>query len=92
MSEQGMWNMTGWHRVGCNDSNDLRNTPGFKPVSSLTDPDDLYGSGGVVFTEWALAGGTPTLRDYRWPNSDRECEHWEADILVPLVQSDGGAA
>lgn len=89
MSEQGMWDLSGWHRVGCHDSDDIR--PSLVPVSSLTDPDDFYGSGGVVFTEWAVTiKGQPTLRDYRWPNSGRECEHWESDNLVRLHSSQDG--
>ena len=83
MSEN-MYDLTGWHKVGCRDSDDLR-TQSLSVASSLTDPDGHYGPP-VVFTERALAGGTPTLRDYRYPHSDRPCEHYESDLLVPLPQ------
>lgn len=83
-SGQGMYDLTGWHKVRCHDSDDIR--PSLTPVSSLTDLSCEFTHDGLVYTEWALAGGTPTLRDYRWTNSDRPCEHYEADILVPLPQ------
>lgn len=70
-----MLDLSGWHKVGCRNSDDLR-ARSLSVSSSLTDPDGQFGTP-VVYTEWALAGGTPILRDYRYPGSDIPCAHYE---------------
>lgn len=74
-----MYDLDGWTKVSCVDSDELRS--GRKPTSSLTDPNGNY-SAGVVYTEWATEDGTPVLRDYRWTDEARECEHY-----IPLEES-----
>lgn len=74
MSEQHMYDLTGWVKVECAASDDIRAVA--RVNSSLTDLDGQYGEP-VVYTEWALSNGIPILRDYRYPKSDRTCEHFE---------------
>lgn len=74
-----MYDLDGWAPISCASSEELRADK--TPVSSLTDPDGTHGTP-IVYTEWATDDGTPVLRDYRWPNSSRECEHY-----TPVVTS-----
>lgn len=82
MSEQGMYDLTGWRKVGCKDSDDLRAV--LEPYSSMTDISCEFTSDGLMFTEWwsSEPGALPMLRDYRWTNSDRPCEHYENAAYV----------
>lgn len=68
---QALWDMTGWQRVTCEESDKRRAEPR-TVVSTLTDPAGTYGPA-VVFTEWGDGDGTPILRDYRDPES---CRHY----------------
>ena len=50
---------------------------GIGPLASRTDLDGEFGAPSV-FTEWGWAATEqPLLRDYRWPDSDRACEHYQ---------------
>lgn len=69
-----MYSLEGWTKTTCVRSDDIRN--GMSPWSSLTDLDGNFGPP-IVYTEWAdPATEQPVLRDYRWPGSSRECEHY----------------
>lgn len=73
-----MWSRAGWKRISCEERNEHYALAGsaLEPVSSLTDLDGEFGTP-VVFTEWARRDqDEPLLRDYRWPDSERECEHY----------------
>ena len=76
-----MYDLTGWRKVECKDSDDLR--AAMKPTvsSSLTDLSCQFTTDGLVYTEWCDSDGRPVLRDYRWTNSDRPCEHYEPEWL-----------
>jgi len=70
--------MAGWTRISCEERNDHYALAGesLKPISSLTDLEGSFGTA-IVFTEWGRDDqDEPLLRDYRWPNDDRSCEHW----------------
>lgn len=70
-----MYDLDGWHEVGCTTSDGLRDTK--KIVSSsLSDPDGQYSDGGIFYTEWATPDGVPFLRDYRYLD-ERPCKHYE---------------
>ena len=73
---------TGWRQVTCAESDTIRHAAS-GVLSSLTDPQGLHGQA-VVFTEWDDADARPALRDYRWTDPDRPCEH-----LVPIDTEDG---
>lgn len=78
---RGMHDMTGWHALPDCATADViherhRDMPGWRVVSGLTDMDGDYGTP-QVFREW-WQGDQPILRDYRWPHSDRPCEHYGA--------------
>jgi hypothetical protein len=69
-----MHDVRGWKLVPCAESDEIRQ--GARPRSSLTDLEGTYGTA-VVYTEWSSpTEDHPILRDYRWPQSDRECEHY----------------
>lgn len=69
-----MHDLSGWIPVTCVESDELRQ--GKRPRSSLTDLSGTYGTP-VVYTEWSEADvDRPILRDYRWPDSERECAHY----------------
>ena len=86
-----MYDLTGWRKVDCKDSDDLRAV--MRPTtvsSSLTDLSCEFTCDGLVYTEWADSNGTPFLRDYRWTHGDRPCEHYENEsLLVPPVPTPG---
>jgi len=47
--------------------------------SSLTDPHGNFGAP-LIYTEWGYHGpDRAVLRDYRWPDDSRSCEHWVPD-------------
>ena len=71
---QALWDMTGWQRVTCEESDKRRAEPR-TVVSTLTDPAGTCGPA-VVFTEWGAADGTPILRDYRDPTTEESCRHY----------------
>lgn len=71
---QSLWNMTGWREVTCEES-DQRRTEPRTVLSTLTDPDGVYGPA-VVFTEWGDGDGVPIMRDYRHPTTDETCRHY----------------
>lgn len=74
-----MNDLSGWMEIACVESDAIRE--GKRPVSSLTDPSGTYGTP-VVYTEWAGRDDErPLLRDYLWPDSDRDCTHY-----VPAVK------
>lgn len=77
----GMYDLTGWRKVECKDSDELRAV--MKPAvsSSLTDLSCEFTSDGLVYTEWCDFNGRPVLRDYRWTNSDLPCEHYVPEWL-----------
>lgn len=75
--------MTGWEKIDCTESDDIRGDHKISPASSLTDPNGKYSSG-VVFTEW-WSDSRPLLRDYRYTGEDKPCEHYVASF-------DGSAA
>lgn len=83
MSEH-MDDLAGWRQVDCHASDDIR-AVARSVTSSLT---DLHGEFGppIVYTEWALTGGEPILRDYRYPDSNKPCAHYERDAWW-LVQA-----
>jgi hypothetical protein len=70
-----MHDLRGWAPVTCVASDAIRSNK--RPVSSLTDLSGTYGTP-VVYTEWADAD-RPVLRDYRWPDSERDCAHYVPD-------------
>jgi hypothetical protein len=79
--------MSGWRQITCQEREDLvtrlgRSYNGFSAESGIgvlaskTDIDGEYGTP-EIYTEWGRkATDEPVLRDYRWPNSDRPCEHY----------------
>jgi len=74
---RSMFDLSGWHQITCQQSDTLHLDT--QPVSSLTDMDGEYGEP-TVYKEWGrLAPDRAVLRDYRWPDSDRVCEHWVPD-------------
>lgn len=78
MSEQSYYDLEGWAQVPCNVSEMLvhQETVPLGPYSTITDPDGHYGRP-LVYTEWGVKDAEqPVLRNYRWPDSDRDCEHW----------------
>jgi hypothetical protein len=81
-----MYELSGWQRVPCTVADLMRQSNLMTPLSSLTDPDGIYGHP-VIFTEWGLLNGSPLLREYRWPSDDdRDCEHY-----VPVDERPGVA-
>lgn len=86
---QHMWDTSGWVKITCGESDRVRDN--FEHpfvVSSLT---RMEGRGpavpAVVFTEWADGDpDTPLLRDYRFPGTNRLCEHFAPETtLVGVV-------
>lgn len=77
MSDQSYYDLSGWAQIPCNVSEwMIQRGEDLKPYSTITDPDGLYGPP-LVYTEWGSKDGhQPVLRNYRWPDSDRPCEHW----------------
>ena len=72
MPEAGtdMRDLTGWVKISCDDSEQIRDqhrTSGLRPVSSLTDLAGEFGRR-VIYTEWAPKDDeeSPVLRDYLW--------------------------
>lgn len=71
-----MHDLSGWTATTCLVADLIRGAGDVTPVSSLTDMDGTYGTP-IVYTEWGMrSSGTPVLREYRWPASDRTCEHY----------------
>jgi hypothetical protein len=69
-----MHDLDGWTPITCVESDVIRDS--MAPRSSLTDPDGNYGEG-VVYTEWAdPISERPVLRDYRWTEPGRDCQHY----------------
>ena len=68
-----MRDLSGWHQIACAESDTIR--PNKHPRSSLTDMDGRFGEP-IIYTEWEDDAGVPVLREYLWPKSARECEHW----------------
>lgn len=68
-----MHDLSGWTPIACHASDKFR--VGARPCSSLTDLSGTYGEP-IVYTEWADDNEMPVLRDYRWPDSERICEHY----------------
>lgn len=77
-----------WQKIACEQREALvdkfgRSYNGFSDESGIrviAGRSDLGGEFGEpsVFSEWGyVATGQPVLRDYRWPESDRPCEHYE---------------
>lgn len=77
MSNQSMYNLDGWAQITCQASEVVMGGVEMMSVySTATDPDGVYGPP-LIYTEWGMKNGDePILRHYRWPDSDRECEHW----------------
>ena len=48
---------------------------GISVLSGCTDMSGEITGRPYVMTEWGYDDGTPVLRDERWPDSDRTCEH-----------------
>lgn len=74
-----MYDVAGWHTITCVESDELRQNK--RPRSSLTDMTGRFGEP-VIYTEWEDTTGVPVLREYVWPQSKRECEHWVPDAAV----------
>jgi hypothetical protein len=84
-----------WQQITCDERealvdrlgrsyNGFSDESGIGVLSAFTDMDGWRSGTGraYVLTEWGYrATETPVLRDERWPNSDRTCEHyqWEGD-------------
>ncbi len=69
-----MHDLNGWTPITCVQSDEIRS--GKRPRSSLTDPNGNYGTP-VVYTEWAdSTSEAPVLRDYRWTDPSRDCQHY----------------
>lgn len=66
-----MYNLDGWREVPCAERDQAYDLT-LRPLSSLTDPDGIYGPP-VIYTEWGL-GEHPVLRDYRTPGG--RCRHY----------------
>lgn len=75
-----MYDLSGWTPVDCQRSDEVRS--GTHPVSSLTDLSGQFGEP-IVYTEWADEFERPALRDYRWPESPRPCEHYVPVAVCP---------
>lgn len=76
--EQAMYDLDGWAQVPCNVADMLvrQDTVKLTVFSSLTDLHGTYGRP-LVYTEWgATKPDQAVLREYRYPESDRPCEHW----------------
>ena len=87
-----MYSMAGWKRIPCAEREEhfalADATGGIEPVSGLTDLDGTYGTP-IVFTEWARKDSSESLlRDYRWPDSERKCEHyfWVGTPVTPVQE------
>ena len=75
-----------WKQITCQEREALIDRVGrfyngpadpYGPTNSLTDMSGEFGEP-KVFTEWGhRETGEPLLRDCRWPESDRPCEHHE---------------
>ena len=72
-----MLNRTGWLPITCDESDALRGRSS-GVTSALTDPEGEFGPG-VVYTEWCDGNSAPVLRDYRWSDPRRPCEHLAPD-------------
>ena len=86
MTPRGMYDMTGRTLVDCEESDRVRGDHKVTPASSLTDPSGNYSSG-IVFTEW-WADDAPLLRDYRFSNENRPCEHYLATDATAAIEDD----
>lgn len=75
MSSDNMDDLDGWTAVACHASDDIR-AVARSITSSLTDLHGQYGLP-IIYTEWAFSDGIPVLRDYRYPDSDKPCAHYE---------------
>ena len=74
---RNMFDHSGWHQIPCAQRDPM--VQALHPFSSLTDLDGEYGTP-IVYTEWGVSSpDRAVLRDYRWPNSGRVCEHWVPD-------------
>lgn len=77
MASDNMNDLDGWVEVSCSQSENILagiTTP--TVFSALTDPDGFYGTG-VVYTEWGDAiTDKPLLRNYRWSEQGRSCQHY----------------
>jgi hypothetical protein len=76
-----MFDHSGWHKITCADRDAMvHGDDSLHCFSSLTDLHGAYGEP-LVYTEWGLPNpDRAVLRDYRWPDSERPCEHWVPDI------------
>lgn len=78
---RSMWNLSGWRQADCVERDGIIMPDGvrdesFRCFSSLTDMDGEYGEP-IIYTEWGLHDpDRAIIRDYRWPKSERTCEHW----------------
>lgn len=76
-------------QVDCRIADIIRFDERVRVVSSLTDLDGMFGRP-EVFSEWAFHreghADLVALREHRWPEDDRPCEHW-----VPAPGFDFGA-
>jgi len=80
VSDQHMMDRTGYVRVPCYAADAIRGGSLLKVGSSLTDMCGEFGEA-LVYTEWGIEIGEgheyrAVMREYRWPKSDRACEHW----------------
>jgi hypothetical protein len=80
LRHRGMWNLADWHQIPCVDRDlMLHSDHTLKPFSSLTDLEGEYGEA-LIYTEWGTTDpDNAVLRDYRWPQTNRDCEHWVPD-------------
>jgi hypothetical protein len=70
-----MLDLSGWAPITCVESDEIRE--GMSPSSSLTDPNGTRSGMAVVYTEWVNPQTeAPVLRDYRWTEPGRDCEHY----------------
>lgn len=83
MQPRGMYDMTGWSEVDCEESDRVRGAHTVSPASTLTDPSGIHSSG-VVFTEW-WTDDEPLLRDYRY-SDERPCTHYVATSLEAAAE------
>lgn len=80
VSDQHMMDRTGYVQVPCHVADGIRSGSLLTVGSSLTDMCGEFGEA-LVYTEWGIEVGEqreyrPVMREYRWPQSDRTCEHW----------------
>lgn len=90
LEPRSMHDMTGWHRLTCDQADIIaerhRGLEPLKVTSTLTDLQGRFGPP-VIFTEWWWRG-MPLLREYR--DNLSECRHYGAmDATAAATRDDG---